>query len=369
MIAGTHIAFASALYVGGAALFEYKPDLIGWALAAGASLLPDIDLPTSKLGRVFFWASTRLERDFGHRTITHSFLAVALVAALASFLYPFEPMWFWSVVGGYWSHLWIDMANLRGADLFWPSPVRMVFPGNKRYRMETGSKAEMVLFTALIVFTLMLYPVSGMGFRVGLQHLLGNFQMAHDSYLKNAGKHWYTMRLEARDNLSLEQTKGEYPVVGVWRRGLIVERDGELRAVGENLESHNLYPTHAELVQGEPLRVVSHRVDMRGRSLRWLLDRLDTKHTYFISGELRMGARLDPPVEDIDLYRPARFSGKVLRLQFARERELEPYLGMVAAEGELYVQVWLKPGDEAVEVALGEERGGDAVPAALRGYL
>jgi inner membrane protein len=66
VIAGTHVAFATTLYLGGAALFEYKPDLVGWGLAAAASLLPDIDLPTSRLGRAFFWISTRLERRFGH---------------------------------------------------------------------------------------------------------------------------------------------------------------------------------------------------------------------------------------------------------------------------------------------------------------
>jgi inner membrane protein len=49
VIAGTHIAFASTLYLGGAALFEYETDMIGWALAAAASLLPDADLPTSKI--------------------------------------------------------------------------------------------------------------------------------------------------------------------------------------------------------------------------------------------------------------------------------------------------------------------------------
>jgi inner membrane protein len=72
LIAGTHVAFATTLYLGGEALFEYEPGLISWALAAGASLLPDIDLPTSRLGRVFFFVSTRLDRDFGHRTIAHS---------------------------------------------------------------------------------------------------------------------------------------------------------------------------------------------------------------------------------------------------------------------------------------------------------
>ena len=62
MIAGTHIAFTSVLYLGGAALFEYDTDLVGWVLAAAASLLPDTDLSTSKLGRALFWVSTRLER-------------------------------------------------------------------------------------------------------------------------------------------------------------------------------------------------------------------------------------------------------------------------------------------------------------------
>ncbi|MDS4042481.1 MAG: hypothetical protein RKP20_15070 [Candidatus Competibacter sp.] len=45
MTLGTHVAFASVLYLGGATLFGYKPDGISWTLAATASLLPDIDLP------------------------------------------------------------------------------------------------------------------------------------------------------------------------------------------------------------------------------------------------------------------------------------------------------------------------------------
>jgi hypothetical protein len=45
-----HIAFASTPYLGGAGLFEYDTDLVGFALAA-ASLLADADLPTSKRGR------------------------------------------------------------------------------------------------------------------------------------------------------------------------------------------------------------------------------------------------------------------------------------------------------------------------------
>ena len=34
MTLGTHVAFASVLYLGGATLFGYKPDWLGWLLAA-----------------------------------------------------------------------------------------------------------------------------------------------------------------------------------------------------------------------------------------------------------------------------------------------------------------------------------------------
>ena len=50
MTLGTHVAFASVLYLGGATLFGYRPDWIGWALAAVASLLPDICPPPKSAG-------------------------------------------------------------------------------------------------------------------------------------------------------------------------------------------------------------------------------------------------------------------------------------------------------------------------------
>jgi inner membrane protein len=140
------------------------------------------------------------------------------------------------------------------------------------------------------------------------------------------------------------------------------------RAVGKSQVHHNLYPTTAKLIEGKPLRVVSHKVDMEGRSLRWLLEQLDKRHTYYLSGELRVGSRLES-VADIDLYHPASFNGKVLRLHYARRQELEPYLDRVAIQGEIYVQFWLKPGDPSVELKLAEERPKGVILEVLKGYL
>ncbi|MCB1770817.1 MAG: metal-dependent hydrolase [Candidatus Competibacteraceae bacterium] len=95
MTLGTHAAFASVLYLGGATLFGYKPDLIGGLLIMVASLLPDIDHPPAKIGRLFWFVSVPLERRFGHRTLTHSLVALGALALVTAPLAWIQPH-YWS---------------------------------------------------------------------------------------------------------------------------------------------------------------------------------------------------------------------------------------------------------------------------------
>jgi inner membrane protein len=140
-----------------------------WALAVVASGLPDIDLPPAKIGRLFWFVSVLLERRFGHRTLTHSAVALLAVAVLAAPLWFLNPLFFWAVLGGYGSHRWIDRLNIRGVDLFWPSPLRRVTPGNRNWRLQVGSQGEMMLLSGLLVAAAALYPLSHLGFRDALQ--------------------------------------------------------------------------------------------------------------------------------------------------------------------------------------------------------
>lgn len=367
MTLGTHVAFASVLYLGGATLFGYKPDWIGWLLAAVASLLPDIDLPPSKIGRLFWWVSVPLERRFGHRTITHSAVGLLAVALVASPLWLVQPLYFGCALGGYWSHLWIDMLNVRGVDLFWPSPVRLVTPGNRHWRMEVGGKAEMVLLSALLLSTVALYPLSRMGFRDGLQAVIKSFDIAHEQYQRQIGTHWYDLELVASDNLTLARVEGRYPIIGTWKGGFIVLHEGQPRAVGKSEAHHNLLPISARLIEGEPLTVQSVKVEMRGRSLRWLLGQIDQRRVYYLSGEIQT-ARIEP-VANIELYRPVTYSGQTMTLRYARAQELGPWLDLVAAKGEIFVQFWLRPGEQPVAFELGNESPTDPIPAELRGFL
>ena len=373
MTLGTHLAFTSVLYLGGATLFGYKPDWISWALVAVASLLPDIDLPPARMGRLFWFISVPLERRFGHRTLTHSAVSLLAVAALAAPLWLINPLYFGGVVGGYWSHLWLDMLNIRGIDLFWPSTLRVVTPGNRNWRLEVGSKGEMILLSALLVAATALVPLSQIGFRDGLQRLLRNFDIAREQYQRVAGTHWYALELTATDNLTLQPVTGQFPIVGVWQNGLIVERDGELRAVGVSQTRHNLYPLKARLIEGEPLRVVAERVELRGHTLRWLVSRIDQSRPYFLLGEVEIadgrGPALTGRLDSVDTYNPASYRGGILQLHYARAQELEPWLDLVAVRGEIVVQFWLKPGEAAVTLGPGEEQEVERIPAQLRQFL
>jgi hypothetical protein len=89
-----------------------------------------------------------------------------------------------------------------------------------------------------------------------------------------------------------------------------------------------LYSTSAKLIEGEPLEVVSYKVDMRGKHLAWLLEWIDRQRTYYLMGKMIVGKELKE-VTDINLYWPADFDGKVLHLHYARTEELDPYLYMV----------------------------------------
>ena len=65
---------------------------------------------------------------------------------------------------GYGSHLFADMMTLGGVRLFWPSRVIAVFPGRDDYRVRTGGNSERVFVAFALVFALLLYPVSRVGF-------------------------------------------------------------------------------------------------------------------------------------------------------------------------------------------------------------
>jgi inner membrane protein len=53
----------------------------------------------------------------------------------------------------------------------------------------------------------------------------------------------------------------------------------------------------------------------------------------------------------------------------ARAAELGPWLDLMAVRGEGVVPFWLKPGEAAVTLGVGEEREVERIPAQLKRFL
>lgn len=114
------------------------------------SLLPDIDHPTSTLGRKVFLKpiSLVINKVFGHRTITHSLITTAILSFLLLFTtYFFEGVFHYIysnlIIGicvGYISHLLLDSFTVKGIPLYYPFSSKSY----KLFSFKTGKDEELV---------------------------------------------------------------------------------------------------------------------------------------------------------------------------------------------------------------------------------
>ncbi|MGH3144502.1 MAG: metal-dependent hydrolase [Rubrobacter sp.] len=169
------MVFAECCWFATSAVFDVHYETPSVLAVAVVSVLPDADYPKSWLGYQFGSVSEDLHHFFGHRSFLHSALALMIVTAVLGL-----PLW-WitgrpapmlAVFVGYGSHLFADMMTLGGVQLFWPSRAIAVFPGRDEYRVVSGGNSERVFVALALIFALLFYPVSRVGFD-GLLYRMG----------------------------------------------------------------------------------------------------------------------------------------------------------------------------------------------------
>ena len=107
MKAATHLAFAGVCGVIAQGLgYSLEPASLV-ALGLGA-ILPDIDTSTSSIGQLVPGFSSRIERRFGHRTITHSLLGTIILALISSPSLVWNSSVFAFLLLGFVSHLILE---------------------------------------------------------------------------------------------------------------------------------------------------------------------------------------------------------------------------------------------------------------------
>lgn len=133
------------------------------------SILPDADTGRTLIGRALYPIARLIERNFGHRTLTHSLffiLFAVLVLVLVRQVFGLNKAFILIVFFSLLSHSLLDMLTIQGVPLFWPlwrNPC--VLPANHKYRLKTGEvRTETIVFVCIVLLCFSLYPLFKNGF-------------------------------------------------------------------------------------------------------------------------------------------------------------------------------------------------------------
>lgn len=343
MQALTHLSFAmiTSTAVGAVIGHPLTPAEAVWA--AAGSLLPDIDTPTSLVGKVCPPLSQWLERHWGHREVTHSLLAVAVITLVTVpvALQVGYGGWATALVIGYLSHLLLDANTKSGVKLFHPSAVRAVIPGKENLRIASGSIQERILCVAFVVVLVVLLPINLVGIRPALHRVLQTTSAAISDYRTWGGEHRVFAKVEGRFQISQRPVSGVLEVLGIANANMLVALDratGRIFSIGTD-KNANIYPTHIYCWKGERVSIRVQEVLLDNELLTEALSHLPTDGETFIEGEAKTLDQVlvsQPP----DVWTAIEPGVRSIRLRYARPEDLRrPELeGVFVTQGHLYVR-------------------------------
>jgi len=345
MTAKTHTSFSLLFLLSLGLLIgiTLNPTIALFAIVG--ALLPDIDTPKSALGRLLRPLAVGLERHFGHRQATHSLLALGLLALATAPLIYIQRLWFLALLSGYFSHLLIDTTNKSGVPLFFPSPLRAVMPKAEKYRIASGSQAEIILCTVIAITAVLLLPINRMGLFKALHYVLRDTSSAIADYRCWAEEYRVYVDVTGVFNLSQQPIQSQFEVLGISNQNSLVVYDSRaalIYTVGTD-KNANIYPKSIRCIKGEPISVVTKKVTLKNQLLGNLINYIPKSGQTFIKGTVTTLDKVILP-RDPQTYETIRPLINQLELRYADLKQLQEIdvSTIFALSGDLYLRTILR---------------------------
>lgn len=314
MTAPTHIAFGLLTVAGSFSFFSLPlhRNLPAIACAIMGSVLPDIDSPRSYIGRVLPFASIPIERQWGHRTITHSLLCLFALSVIIWPLLIFQTPCYAALLLGYLSHLIADCATKSGVPLFYPNPAACVFPGSAKYRIKTGSTGERCLLIGLVVMLLISLPVLHIGgLWKSFRYLLATPSAAYADYRQADTETLLTF--EGRWRHTREHIRGEGVILDARPAMFWIIVNGRVQTCGE----HGAILPDKVRVRETDRPVQIQMLQLKNETWTALIERIPENS--FVSGQLKATETFSPGRETPNAI---SFTLRTLKFQFARKEDI-----------------------------------------------
>ena len=237
----------STIAVAGTSLILSTADPLTLGLALIGSQLPDLDTTTSTIGQIFYPVSRWIEARYPHRTITHSFIATGLLAAIAL------PVGYWSghlitaiaLPLGHLLACFSDCFTKQGVQLFYPYPAWCISVSNPKRRITTGGTGEYwVLSIAMLLLVAGLHIGSAGGITERLTASLGMVDGAVEVYNQKSAS--YHIWAEIQGTWAADRTRadGKYFVIANEGKDFIVtDGKGAFYKTGQQILSDRITAT------------------------------------------------------------------------------------------------------------------------------
>ncbi len=337
MLAPTHSIFGVFLTLIILAVFGVQWGL-HWTIILFAilgSIIPDIDHPRSFVGGIFRVISVPLERRYGHRTITHSLVGWVGATIIFGFLillitwlfgivcnlefgaWYLAPRWIAAFSISYFSHLVLDMFNLRGSQMFWPDTGRDVIPKNPKFRPESGSKIEILIFCVFLALMFLAFPISKYGIASSLRWLLATPGSAIEEF-KTLKTHTY-LDFSGLVSDTRQPVAGQAEILDVNNKRLVILYNGNVYTLSDELAA-DITATHVRAKKTNILIKTELR-EFKNESREYLLAQIPANA--LVSGVVHLpeGMEITFPINQ-RAYKTMEQSGNDLLLSYASRAQI-----------------------------------------------
>lgn len=334
LISGT----ATSLLLGTA-----SPTII--AVGAIAGLLPDIDVSTSPAGRVLPWVSSFFESRMPHRSCTHSLVASGIVAAVGYGVALFNPRLINLVHAlnvGYFFGWFADVFTRGGVEMFWPSPVRCVCPGNRDLRLRTGSNAEYFVLVLLIAIALAIFNINNSGgILTQFNRLIASPSGVQHIYNESGSTHLIKANIKGVRTTDRSRVVGQFLIIQAQGTGFLVQADDGRIYKASTEPDAQIFLEEITADVGKPAITNIEAIFLEDEPIGAALEKFNrTGAMVFISGQLSFDT-LDGVALPRDPYQFAfiRASDSTVTLEAAPLTIVQSKLGEEFATGQLQVRI------------------------------
>src|ERR1041384_6454148 len=327
MSSPTHVTFALFMYLLLLTTAGVALNPVNAAVVALSSLLPDIDTGASSVGMLLPFISLRIERRFGHRTVTHSALFIAALGLAALPLMALDRDLYLCTLAGYASHPFLDTMTVNGVKLFHPfSPAKCVFPlevnNPHRYRIRTGGRLDGALGFIFLIACGPMFYVAYQGYERFIRATQQNIEAGVRDYEELSRDYLVLASVNAVNMLTKQPVTATVEIVGALNPHTLVFKgpDRQLHTMGRDFEAD--FTVRSILCEkGAPANSSLRKIEAGHRFLSEVVSSLDTASENYLFGDLTTSDRISLP-ENIRMFTPVSGGGSLIRLNYATSEDI-----------------------------------------------